>query len=127
MIGNADVLRQRARAMRSEMPLPEQRFWQAVRAHRFHGLGFRRQVSIAGYIVDFVCHEMRLVVEIDGATHGSDAASRRDALRTSLIEAEGYRVLRFWNNDVMINPEGVFQRLAEAVGRGAEPAGRTLE
>jgi very-short-patch-repair endonuclease len=111
------TLRSRARALRREMAEPERRFWHAVRDHRFHGLGFRRQVPIAGYVADFVCHELRLVVEIDGATHADAAAVERDRLRTARLEAEGYRALRFWNNEIMDNLDGVLDRLGEIPGR----------
>jgi len=94
----------------------ERAFWFAVRAHRFHGLSFRRQVPIAGYIADFVCHEKWLIVEIDGSTHGSDEAVTRDAVRTQRLESEGYRVVRYWNNDIMSNIEGVLLDLAARAG-----------
>lgn len=110
------ALRQRSRDLRQRMPGAERAFWFAVRAHRFHGLSFRRQVPIAGYIVDFVCHERRLVVEIDGATHGADDAIRRDGVRTHRLEAEGYRVVRYWNNDIMTNLDGVLLDLAVQIG-----------
>jgi very-short-patch-repair endonuclease len=109
------VLRQRSRDLRQNMPGAERAFWFAVRAHRFHGLSFRRQAPIAGYIVDFVCHEKWLVVEIDGATHGADEAIRRDAIRTHRLQAEGYRVVRYWNNDIMTNLDGVLLDLASRI------------
>ncbi len=107
------VQRERSSALRRAMTPPEARFWNAVRAHRFHALGFRRQVPIAGFIVDFVCLERQLIVEIDGATHGGDDDLMRDASRTRRLEQEGFRVVRFWNNDVMTNLEGVPVRLKE--------------
>ncbi|MBB3930437.1 very-short-patch-repair endonuclease [Kaistia hirudinis] len=103
----APLLRQRSHELRQAMSEPEQIIWKHLRAHRFHGLGFRRQVPIAGCVVDFVCHERRLIVEIDGATHGADEAIRRDEARTRRLEAEGYRVVRYWNNDIMTNLDGV--------------------
>ncbi len=109
----SSVQRERSKALHSGMTPPEAKFWNAVRAHRFHGLAFRRQVPIAGYIVDFVCHERQLIVEIDGATHGGDADVVRDASRTQRLEQEGFRVVRFWINDVMMNLEGVLVRLEE--------------
>jgi very-short-patch-repair endonuclease len=78
----------------------EKKFWRAVRAHRFGGFTFRRQVPIAGYIVDFACHEHKLIIEIDGATHGTDAELAHDRARTAKLESAGYRVLRFWNDDI---------------------------
>jgi very-short-patch-repair endonuclease len=72
---------------------------------QFLGHRFRRQHPVGNYVVDFVCMESRLAIEIDGGQHAETAGS--DALRTHNLEAEGYRVLRFWNNDVMQNIEGV--------------------
>ena len=92
----------------------ERKFWQAVRAHRFDGLLFRRQVPIGGYIADFVCHEIRLIVEIDGGQHGRAEAVWRDDLRTHALAREGFRVIRFWNHDVVDNLDGVLTRLREA-------------
>ena len=72
---------------------------------------FRNQVPIRHYIVDFASHRARLVIECDGGQHSEQV----DAARTALIEAEGYRVLRFWNNDVLGNPDGVHSVIAEAL------------
>lgn len=80
---------------------------------------------MAGFIVDFVCHERRLIVEIDGATHGGDVDIVRDASRTRRLERDGFRVIRFWNNDVMMNIEGVLIRLEEELMLHDESAGST--
>mgnify|MGYP001027165188 CR=1 FL=1 len=80
---------------------------------------------MAGFIVDFVCHERRLIVEIDGATHGGDVDIVRDASRTRRLEGDGFRVIRFWNNDVMMNLEGVLIRLEEELMLHDEPVGST--
>ena len=80
---------------------------------------------MAGFIVDFVCHERRLIVEIDGATHGRDVDIVRDASRTRRLERDGFRVIRFWNNDVMMNLEGVLIRLEEELMLHDEPVGST--
>jgi very-short-patch-repair endonuclease len=74
---------------------------------------FRRQVRIKRYIVDFGCHAARLIVEIDGGQHASMTAA--DAERTKILEANGYRVLRFWNNDVVGNIEGVLEEIQRAL------------
>jgi very-short-patch-repair endonuclease len=102
------------------MTEPEIRFWHAVRAHRFHGLGFRRQVPLAGYVVDFVCHDYKLVVEIDGGSHTVSTVA--DATRTARLVREGYRVERFWNHDVMGYLDGVLDRLAAVLGLGVPPS-----
>jgi very-short-patch-repair endonuclease len=76
-------------------------------------LKFRRQVPIGGAIVDFVCYERRLVIEVDGGQHSENA---RDKLRDAELRQRGFRVLRFWNNDVLGNVEAVLQAIAEAAG-----------
>ena len=119
------VHRERSKALRSAMTPPEAKFWSAVRAHRFHGLAFRRQVPMAGFIVDFVCHERRLIVEIDGATHAGDVDIVRDASRTRLLEQDGFRVIRFWNNDVMMNLDGVLSRLEDELSIHDDSVGGT--
>lgn len=84
--------------------------WRMLR-EQFAHCRFRRQVPLRHYIVDFASHSRRIVIEIDGGQH-SDSA---DAQRTRLIEAEGYREIRFWNNDVLGNPGGCLQKLADLV------------
>ena len=91
----------RARTLRREMTEAEKRLWQILRSRQTEGYRFRRQVPIGGFIADFVCHEARLIVEIDGGQH--DPSSEAEASRTRFLEAEGYRVLRFWNNEVLDN------------------------
>ncbi|HEX2018553.1 MAG TPA: DUF559 domain-containing protein [Aurantimonas sp.] len=96
-----------ARTMRKALTEAELKFWNAVRAHRLMGLGFRRQMPIAGCIVDFACPTHRLIVEIDGTLHADHAALTRDAARTARLEADGWTVVRFWNHDVLMNIDGV--------------------
>src|SRR6516162_1314410 len=113
----------RARTLRREMTVAEKRLWQILRSRQTEGYRFRRQVPIGGFIADFVCHEARLIVEIDGGQH--DPSSGAEASRARFLEAEGYRVLRFWNNEVLDNPEGVRAAIAESLQRvtptGIEP------
>lgn len=111
-------LLERAREMRSEMTQPERELWIALRAKRFGGVKFTRQVVIDPYIADFVCRSRKLIIELDGATHG-DAS--RDDQRTAFLEAQGYRVIRFWNNDVMTNLDGVLGALSEALATAPLP------
>jgi very-short-patch-repair endonuclease len=82
------------------------------------GARWRRQVPIRHFIVDFASHRAKLVVEIDGGQHSAEA----DANRTAIIEAEGYRVIRFWNNDVLENAEGCARILSAAVTARAPPS-----
>nr|WP_255617029.1 DUF559 domain-containing protein [Aurantimonas sp. VKM B-3413] len=107
--------RRNARGMRKAMTEAELKFWNAVRAHRLMGLGFRRQMPIAGYIVDFVCPVQRLIVEIDGSQHGEDGAVTRDAVRTRVLEDAGWTVVRFWNDDVLGDIDGVCSHILAVV------------
>jgi len=103
-----------ARQMRSSPTEAERKLWWHLR-HRLsvENSHFRRQVRIKQYIVDFACHSARLIVEIDGGQHASTTAA--DAERTKTLEANGYRVLRFWNNDVLGNVDGVLEAIASAL------------
>ena len=96
------------------MTEPERKLWYALRRGNLGGARFRRQVPIGPYIVDFVSFQHRLVVELDGATHVD--AAEYDARRTGYLEGSGYRVLRFWNNDVMGNIDGVLAEIARHLG-----------
>ncbi|MEQ8400088.1 MAG: endonuclease domain-containing protein [Roseitalea porphyridii] len=93
-----------ARAMRADPTPAENRLWQVLRGRRLGGLKFKRQEPMGPYIVDFVCHDKRLIVEVDGGQHSESA---QDRIRDGHLESSGYRVLRFWNDEVMQNPDGV--------------------
>ncbi len=79
------------------------------------GHNFRRQVALGPFIVDLVCFDTRLIVEVDGGQHGDERHAKRDAARTAWLEGEGFRVLRFWNNEVMDNMDGVLAAIVEAL------------
>jgi primosomal protein N' (replication factor Y) len=108
--------------MRSSPTDAERRLWQLLRAHRLGGFKFKRQVSIEGYIVDFVCFDAHLIVEADGGQH---ADSTSDAIRDQRFAALGFRILRVWNTDILTNPEGVAATILAACvagsARGASP------
>lgn len=112
-------LRSKARELRKKSTDAERILWSELRDHRLNGAGFRRQVPIKNYIADFACHASKLVVEIDGGQHFSGQAERADAARTAVIEARGFRVLRFGNDDVMTNRSGVLETIAAAVAERA--------
>ncbi|MEP7186434.1 MAG: endonuclease domain-containing protein [Rhodanobacter sp.] len=95
----------RARRMRNDGTDAERRLWYFLRRQQLAGHKFRRQYPLAGYIVDFVCVPARLVLELDGGQH-LDALAY-DQQRTEALQREGYRVLRFWNNDVLLRTEDV--------------------
>ena len=90
--------------MRSGQTDAEHRLWQLLRANRFEGYKFRRQVPLDFYIADFVCFARRLIVELDGGQH---AENQRDDRRDAYLRAQGFRVIRVWNNDLFTNEEGV--------------------
>ncbi len=100
--------------MRANPTDAERKFWLHLR-HRLTASGthFRRQVQIGRYIADFVSHKAKLVIEIDGGQHVERAAS--DAERTKVFETHGYRVLRYWNNDVLSNIDGVLDDIQRAM------------
>lgn len=100
--------------MRANPTDAERKLWWHLR-HRLKtpGTHFRRQVRIGRYIADFVCHGARMVVEVDGGQHAT--RSETDQLRTKALEANGYRVLRFWNNDVLNNIDGVLEDIQHAI------------
>lgn len=98
-----------ARRLRRNSTDTERLIWQRLRGRRLGGFKFRRQRPISGYVVDFVCMERMLVVEIDGGQHEWRAA--QDERRTVALEAAGFRVVRFWNNDVMADIDGVLRQL----------------
>ena len=102
----------RAKDMRSNPTDAERRLWSMLRAHRFATFKFRRQHVIAPYIVDFVCLDRRLVVEADGSQH---AGSPGDAARDRFLQAQGYRVLRVWNNDILERSEAVAEAILAAL------------
>jgi very-short-patch-repair endonuclease len=100
--------------MRREQTGPEQRLWLELRARRFQGAKFRRQVVIGRYIVDFACRSpVKRILEIDGDTHAD--RERYDRARTAFLEEQGYSVLRFTNAEVMTNLDGVLLRIQEAL------------
>ena len=93
-----------ARRLRVNQTDAETVFWNRIRNRQIDGHKFVRQEPIAGYVCDFVCRERRLIVEVDGGQHNESAG---DVMRDKRLQEEGYRVLRFWNNDVLGNLEGV--------------------
>jgi very-short-patch-repair endonuclease len=88
----------------------ERRLWSLLRGRQLNGCKFRRQHPVGRYILDFACIERRLAVEVDGGQH---ADNNNDRHRTAWLEAQGWQVIRFWNNEVLSNPDGVAARIAE--------------
>ena len=100
-----------AKSMRHTATDAEQFIWQLLRAKRFMNLKFRRQHVIESYIVDFYCHNIGLVIELDGSQHGTEDGKEYDAERTKFLEALGLTVLRYWNHDVLGRMDVVFEDL----------------
>ena len=107
---NSQLL-QFAKSMRHAATDDENLLWQLLRAKRFMNLKFRRQQVIEPYNVDFYCHEIGLVIELDGGQHGTDDAVEYDAERTKFLEALGLTVVRYWNHDVWSRADVVLENL----------------
>jgi very-short-patch-repair endonuclease len=101
-----------ARALRRRAPLSERRLWAVLRNRRLSTLKFRRQAPIGRYVVDFVCHRFRLIVEADGPFHDA----QRDSVRDDWLGTQGYRVLRFTINMIDQQPNLVIQQILSAAG-----------
>ena len=102
-----------ARRLRRNATDAERALWRYLRNRTAGGAKIRRQQPIGPYIVDFVCFEARLVIEIDGGQHAVHAG--QDAVRTAYLKRHNFRVIRFWNNDVLANPNGVFETIETAL------------
>ncbi|WP_247524728.1 DUF559 domain-containing protein [Bradyrhizobium sp. 199] len=117
--------RTRAKRLRREMTRAETLLWRYLKADRLAGLAFRRQTPMGGYIADFVAHSCKLIVELDGESHDFEERIRHDERRDQWFASRGYRVLRFSNEDMMKNLEGVVLSILEAAEQAA-PLSLTL-
>lgn len=104
-----------ARMLRKNSTIHEKRLWNLFKNRQFHNLRFKRQVPIGNYIADFVCPEIKLVIEIDGGQHNEPNNIEYDKQRTSFLENNGYKVLRFWNNDIYTNINGVLEEIEKYI------------
>ena len=102
-----------ARILRRDRTEAEARLWRYLRNRQMEGAKFRFQAPVGPYVADFLCVEARLIVELDGGQHGVQV--EKDAVRTKALEAAGYTVIRFWNNEVLANTEGVLETIRLAV------------
>src|SRR5687767_4594754 len=101
-----------ARSLRKEMTDAERKLWRHLRSGQLAGMKFRRQHPLPPCIADFCCRDARLVIELDGSQHTQES----DAARTRFLEVNGYKVLRFWNNDVLLQTDAVIEATWNAVG-----------
>jgi very-short-patch-repair endonuclease len=106
---------ERARQLRRNRTEAERRLWWKLRELKEIGFKFRQQVPIDHFVVDFACLSERLIVEVDGGTHGTDEELRRDARRERYLQEQGYRILRVWNSDVVRDMEGVMDTIVAAL------------
>jgi len=104
------------------MTRAETLLWRQLKAHRLSGFGFRRQTPMGNYIADFVSHSCKLVVELDGESHDFESAMSSDARRDTWFGSRGYRVVRFTNDDVLRNLEGVVAAISRAAGEHMPPS-----
>jgi very-short-patch-repair endonuclease len=110
--------RERARQLRRFPTEAEVFLWRQLRSRAFQGLKFRRQVALGKYIADFVCLEKRLIIEVDGGQHNEQAQRQYDEVRDEWLRSQGFRILRYWNNEVFEE----FEAIAEAIWRAAKEA-----
>ncbi len=104
---------QRGRELRAQMTDAEVHLWMRLRGKQIHGHYFRRQVPIGSYVADFVCVKAHLIIEVDGSEHLS--AAKWDQKRTAWLQSRGYRVLRFWDNDVLQGTQSVLESIRIAL------------
>ena len=112
-----------AKKLRKNLTDAERRLWQQLKRRKIAAVKFRRQQPLGPFVVDFVCFERRVIVEVDGGQHAERVAN--DEQRTRWLEAQGYRVLRFWNNDVIANTAAVAQAILDAVDNKSDPPPRS--
>lgn len=110
-------LTSRSQALRKNATDAERKLWSVLRSRQLGGFKFRKQVELDGYVVDFLCPEKRLIIEVDGGQHTAE----RDARRTTYLESQGFRLIRFWNNDVLQNLDGVWTTIEAALSTPPHP------
>ena len=103
--------RDRARGLRRESSFPERLLWSKLRNRQLGGWKFRRQHPVGPYFADFACEEAKLVIELDGDTHGDPDQQTHDARRTAFLQSQHWEVIRFWNSDLLENIEGVLDTI----------------
>jgi very-short-patch-repair endonuclease len=118
--------RGRAKQLRQFMTPAETLLWRYLKAGRVDGLGFRRQTPIRNYIVDFVCHSAQLIVELDSASHDFEEQLSADQKRDAFFVSEGFQVLRFTNEQVMSNLEGIVETIRQVASSRASSSPPSL-
>ena len=113
-----NYLKSRAKELRRNMTIAERALWKILRRKQLD-CKFRRQQPVGDYIVDFVCFEKKLIVEVDGGQH---FGSEKDVERTNWLENEGFKVVRFWNNEIIRNVEGVYSKIVKKNSPSPSPS-----
>lgn len=106
----------KARELRNNMTKQERKIWSILKNRQFYGYRFLRQYPIGNYIVDFVCRSKKIIIEIDGGQHNEPSSIEYDNARTKYLLEKGYKVVRFWNNEIDNNIQGVYYRLQQEFG-----------
>jgi len=128
MKGNSQRGKDFARKLRKSETDAERKIWQQLRSRNLNGAKFRRQYPVGPYVIDFICINEKLIIELDGSQHLQQRTY--DAQRTAFLEQAGYRVMRFWDNDVLLQTENVMQAIVDALANPSpqpsprEPTGR---
>ncbi len=104
-------LKENARYLRNNMTDQERKFWQIIKNRQFYGFRFLRQYVIGNYIADFICREKKIIIELDGGQHNEQKNIMYDNQRTEYLISKGYKVIRFWNNEIDNNLDGVYLQL----------------
>ncbi len=108
------TLKEQRAILRNNLTPAEEELWRLLRKHKLNGLKFRRQHSIGGYIVDFYCASLKLVIEVDGSVHDTEEAMANDKARYETLQHLGYKIMRIRNSDVFDSPEHVLKRITAA-------------
>lgn len=108
-----NIKTQRARQLRNNMTDAERHLWQRLRSKQLNGHKFRRQFPIGNYIVDFVCLDKRIIIELDGGQHAEN--QNYDQIKDLWLKEQDFHILRFWNNDVLNQTEEVLQTIADCI------------
>jgi len=110
-----------AKGLRTRQTDAELALWSKLNNRQVAGFKFRRQQQITDYIVDFVCFEKKLIIELDGSQHSEEPFKAKDENKTRLFQNEGYEVLRFWDNDVLQNLDGITEAIVIAITKDNHP------
>jgi very-short-patch-repair endonuclease len=111
-----DATYSKARSLRRNQTEAESLLWRCLQSKQINGVKFRRQQPIGPYIVDFVSFQQKLIIEIDGGQHSYKSETISDEERTAELQKRGYKVIRFWNNEILQNPESVVENIIENLG-----------